>query len=378
MRIGVNTGKVFTGDFGPPYRRAYRVFGDAINTAARVMTKAEAGQILSTEIVLDRSRTVFETTPIPPFAAKGKAEPVRASIVGPVDRHRRHERTAARRSSAATPSCATLLDAVETGPGRARPGSSRSMGEPGIGKTRLLDEVVARAPDFRVLRVALRGVRAIDAVLRDAGDHPRSALGLDPDADAGRGRSPRARDGRRAPSSPTLVPWIPLLGRPARPRPAADARDAALDERFLRERLAEVDQHVPADGARCPGPTMLAIDDGHHLDEATPRPARAASSAPRPTPRARWSSSPARSDELDRRTTPDRDRPPARLELEPLDAEAPLQSSSSSRPRTSRCGRTRPRDRPTGRAATRCSCSSCSTPSARPGRSSRCRTRSRR
>src|SRR3954469_8463851 len=84
MRVGVNTGKVFTGDFGPPYRRAYRVFGDAINTAARVMSKADAGQILSTEIVLNRSKTVFETTPIPPFAAKGKAEPVRASIVGPV------------------------------------------------------------------------------------------------------------------------------------------------------------------------------------------------------------------------------------------------------------------------------------------------------
>ena len=83
MRIGVNTGKVFTGDFGPPYRRAYRVFGDAINTAARVMSKADAGQILSTEIVLNRSRTIFDVTPIPPFAAKGKSEPVKASIVGP-------------------------------------------------------------------------------------------------------------------------------------------------------------------------------------------------------------------------------------------------------------------------------------------------------
>ncbi len=83
MRVGVNTGKVFTGDFGPRYRRAYRVFGDAINTAARVMAKAEAGQILSTEIVLNRSRTLFETTSIEPFAAKGKAELVHASIVGP-------------------------------------------------------------------------------------------------------------------------------------------------------------------------------------------------------------------------------------------------------------------------------------------------------
>ena len=84
MRIGVNTGKVFTGDFGPRYRRSYRVFGDAINTAARVMSRAEPQQILSTEIVLERSRTSFETTPIEPFSAKGKAEPVRASVVGPV------------------------------------------------------------------------------------------------------------------------------------------------------------------------------------------------------------------------------------------------------------------------------------------------------
>ena len=105
MRIGVNTGKVFTGDFGPPYRRAYRVFGDAINTAARVMAKAEAGQILSTEIVLDRSRTLFETTPIQPFAAKGKSEP-RPGI----DRRAGHRHASearprrARVSSAATPS----------------------------------------------------------------------------------------------------------------------------------------------------------------------------------------------------------------------------------------------------------------------------------
>ena len=75
MRIGVNTGKVFTGDFGPRYRRSYRVFGDAINTAARVMSRAEPEQILSTEIVLERSRTSFETTPIEPFAQRARQSP---------------------------------------------------------------------------------------------------------------------------------------------------------------------------------------------------------------------------------------------------------------------------------------------------------------
>ena len=46
MRAGLDAGHVFTGDFGPRYRRTYAVLGDAINTAARVMARAEPGQIL--------------------------------------------------------------------------------------------------------------------------------------------------------------------------------------------------------------------------------------------------------------------------------------------------------------------------------------------
>jgi len=52
MRVGINSGRVFTGDFGPPYRRTYAVLGDAINPAARVMARAEVGQVLATEPVL--------------------------------------------------------------------------------------------------------------------------------------------------------------------------------------------------------------------------------------------------------------------------------------------------------------------------------------
>ena len=44
LRIGVNRGPVFAGDFGPPFRRTYSVKGDAINLAARVMGKAHPGQ----------------------------------------------------------------------------------------------------------------------------------------------------------------------------------------------------------------------------------------------------------------------------------------------------------------------------------------------
>ena len=60
IRIGVHRGSVFAGDIGPFYRRTYTVMGDAVNLSARLMAKAEPGQIYATADVLDRSNTLFE------------------------------------------------------------------------------------------------------------------------------------------------------------------------------------------------------------------------------------------------------------------------------------------------------------------------------
>src|SRR5205085_569117 len=37
IRIGVNSGRVFAGAVGPPYRRTFTIMGDAVNLAARLM-----------------------------------------------------------------------------------------------------------------------------------------------------------------------------------------------------------------------------------------------------------------------------------------------------------------------------------------------------
>ena len=262
VRIGVNTGKVFTGDFGPSYRRAYRVFGDAINTAARVMSKADAGQILSTEIVLNRSRTVFETTPIEPFMAKGKAQPVRASIVGPVSGMRQDDRGALALTGR-DEELRVLLDATDA----TRSGNGalvEIVGEAGMGKTRLLDELVARSPDFRVLRTRCEEYEAATpyfpfrSIMRDA-------LELAPADDT-------AAVGERlatvvAGVDPNLVPWIPLLGILLGLDLPPSPETAALDERFLRERLAEVTLRFLV--KKLPGPTLLTVEDCQHIDESS-------------------------------------------------------------------------------------------------------------
>ena len=84
IRIGVNKGPVFAGDIGPDYRRTYTVMGDAVNLAARVMSKAEPGQLLATGSVLDASLVTFRTSELEPFMVKGKRDPVRAFVVGSV------------------------------------------------------------------------------------------------------------------------------------------------------------------------------------------------------------------------------------------------------------------------------------------------------
>ena len=56
--------------------------GDAVNLAARVMGKAEPGQILASQAVLDACSMTFETTELEPFLVKGKTFPVYASVIG--------------------------------------------------------------------------------------------------------------------------------------------------------------------------------------------------------------------------------------------------------------------------------------------------------
>jgi len=74
-RIGVNTGEVLVGadasDFG-------RVTGDAVNTAARLETAADPGEILIGDGTHRLVRDAVRVEPVEPLALKGKAEPVPA------------------------------------------------------------------------------------------------------------------------------------------------------------------------------------------------------------------------------------------------------------------------------------------------------------
>ena len=263
MRIGVNTGKVFTGDFGPRYRRSYRVFGDAINTAARVMSRAEPQQILSTEMVLERSRTSFETTPIEPFSAKGKAEPVRASVVGPVlgTKEHRGARIELVGRQAELDALLGVIDDVRNGHGWI----IELVAEAGVGKSRLVEELVQRSGDIVLFRARCEEYEASTPYFALRAPM-RTALRLPPEADSdeveGRLREVVAR------VDPGLEPWIPLLGLLLGLDLPLTPQTKNLDARFLREQLADVAMRFLV-STLAGSPTMLVVEDVHFMDEAS-------------------------------------------------------------------------------------------------------------
>jgi class 3 adenylate cyclase/tetratricopeptide (TPR) repeat protein len=79
QRIGVSQGVTYCGVVGSPARKEYTVMGDAVNTAARLMSAAGDGGILATEEVRGATRGRFRWGPYRSLALKGKSAPLRAS-----------------------------------------------------------------------------------------------------------------------------------------------------------------------------------------------------------------------------------------------------------------------------------------------------------
>ena len=159
VRAGANWGRVATGDLGSPRCRTYTTLGDATNLAARIMGKSQPGRVLASRALLDQARVHWSTEAVAPFAVKGKSAPVDAAWVGvPRGARRRSSRRLVGRG-AELRTLNTVLDAARDGRG----GIVELVGEPGIGKTRLLDELLAQTgtlPVWRVEAGAFAGVAA--------------------------------------------------------------------------------------------------------------------------------------------------------------------------------------------------------------------------
>ncbi|HYL52602.1 MAG TPA: adenylate/guanylate cyclase domain-containing protein, partial [Acidimicrobiia bacterium] len=210
LHIGVNRGAVFVGNLGSATRRTFTVMGDAVNLAARLMQKAGADQIVASRAVLDRAESRFDAEELAPFFVKGKSQPIEAASVGKLVRATRSGPDIDAAPFVGRVDELAKLDAALVAARRHEGRAIEVVGEPGMGKSRLLAEFLGhidapviriscgpylRATPYLALRPALRTIASIAA---DAGRE-----------EAGERLSAWVHD-----VAPDVVPWLPLLAIP--------------------------------------------------------------------------------------------------------------------------------------------------------------------
>lgn len=262
LQVGINRGHVFAGEVGSSEHGIFSVMGDTVNTAARIMVTAAPGVIHAHPAVLEHARTRYETSPQGPFTFKGKALPQVVYRVGDelgpreaVDRQElpflgRDAELAAMRSH---------VEAVLRGRG----GVVTVVGAAGLGKTRLLTEVLAGLGEVTLVRMHAEPYGSSNSyrVLRDP---LRSMFGVGDGDNAAHVRDLRRTVRRHAPE---LEPFLPLLGDALQLDVASTDEVDAIAPQFRSQRTADV--VIDLMDAVHRGPLILSAEDMQWADDAS-------------------------------------------------------------------------------------------------------------
>jgi class 3 adenylate cyclase/tetratricopeptide (TPR) repeat protein len=186
MRIGVNTGEVLVGQL-----RAggdYTAMGDVVNTASRLQTSAEPGTVVVGPETYAATKDVFRYEPLGLLQAKGREAAVEAWIAGePVlEPGRRRQRRWSDELIGRDRELALVDSAVQNAFEARRPTMVVILGEAGMGKSRLSQEIGVHAVERGPVRF-LTGRGMPYGAANAAGpisEAMRSACGVTEDDDA--------------------------------------------------------------------------------------------------------------------------------------------------------------------------------------------------
>lgn len=271
LQIGVAGGRVRAGAYGSRTRRTYGVIGDTVNLAARLMGRAGKGEILIDARTHAALGKAFVVEPRPPLQIKGRAAPLPVFAL-----ERRIQREAARLTephytlpmigrTAELAQMTDLLGRTQTGQGQV----VVLVGEAGIGKSRLLAEVLRLARRYK--GIAYGGASsASDQQTAYLIWRPvfQALFGIDPDL-------PLRRQLRRveseledlAPERVELLPLLrPLLELALPENDKTGAMDAKLRKSALEALLVEVLASAAHDVGVDDGMLVVMLEDLHWID----------------------------------------------------------------------------------------------------------------
>jgi class 3 adenylate cyclase/tetratricopeptide (TPR) repeat protein len=264
--VGIATGEVVVKAPRPGYAAEVAVVGVSVNLAARIESLGAPGELLISDEVHAQvdSRVVAHSLGLK--ARMGLDRPVEVFRVDGLtdDRAAVLPRTRFVGRDAELLRLREMLAAI----GRSRQSATALVrGEAGIGKTRLLGELLAMARDAAWLT---HSARFLDFGLRRGAEGLQALacglLGLDPVTATGDERRRAADDAiDRGEVSPQRLPLLYELlsaDHTARSRTAFDAMNGAQRERHRRGAMAEL---VTATASR--SPLLLVLEDTHWADD---------------------------------------------------------------------------------------------------------------
>ncbi len=276
IRVGINTGEVVVRDTtAGGATRDSRIYGDTLNVAARMQSEAPAGGIMITGETYGRVSGAIKSRHVGPVSVKGKAEPVEAYEVLGRTGVLRSVRGIAGLSSPMVGRDAELarlvaaLTPVRAGLGR----MALVVGEPGIGKSRLLAELrrVAEADGYGWVEARTVSYGR-NLPLHLAIDLVRSLIGLPdplesvPADEASERLASRLRDLAGLEDAGTGPLLSHLLSLPL--DETGTERLAHMEPRTLRLRYGEAVSNLVAATARNQ-PLVMVCDDVHWADDAS-------------------------------------------------------------------------------------------------------------
>jgi adenylate cyclase len=277
IQIGISQGRVWAGACGSPSRRTYAAMGNEVNMAARLMSRAQSGEIMVSQRVFEAAGKLYNFKHLGTIIVKGRQEPMPVYLAQDI------------RMGSATPTPAALftdplvgrddtmagLEEILAGAASGEGRIVQIEGPVGIGKSHLAAALAEQASQ----RGWLVTTGACQSIAQDTAYYPwqqlmRSLLGIEREAEAGESQSAfqvRQMDHAAAIISNTNPDWqirLPLLGDllglPIPDNPTTAALEPRLRQRALFALVAEI--VAVWSQAR---PLFFLLEDAHWMDEVS-------------------------------------------------------------------------------------------------------------
>lgn len=273
VQIGVSQGRMWAGAYGSPARCTYGVLGDEVNVAARLMEKAEPGQVLVSQRVADAAARRYRFKSLSLVEVRGRKEPIPVSTAlgRQIPRPTTLFTTPLVEREAELAQMEEMLGFVLAGGGQIL----RLEGEAGIGKSHLAAALIERAlnRDFRV------AVGACQSTTQGIAYYPWQQVFralFDLSEEPFPGEAPDAWTARQVAQVEAIVSntnpdWFPrlpllsdLLGLPI----PDNETPLTFDPKSRQEALFALAVEIVQTWAHGQ-PLLLLIEDVHWLDEAS-------------------------------------------------------------------------------------------------------------